>query len=550
MKINEFIEASDFQIIERGESYYHSGYVLSLSKKGNMFISNVEGSNYDPYKVKIILNDNEEITHYNCNCPYNYGPVCKHVIAVLLAILNNDFKEMKIHELKDTNKTSSIDQSRKLLERASKEELSSFLSEQLKDNNLRYEFLKFFNESFEYLFEEIKYQISCLIVNEYNNDDLDEIISKIEYLIEEFKEKLDKTNYEDIFNYSFEIFLESILLFEKFYYYDGLYDFHDIIDNSFEILEETIVLFKKYADKNSKNRALETLVRKGNLFNFHNHDMSKWDILNFAIEFVDKDNRNYFLNEIKYDESEILDFKLIEESLILKFDGEEELQKFRMNNIDLDYYREIIISQAIDNQNFELAEKLVLEKIEIEENYQVLKKWNYLLFNIYKKSNFTDKQMEIANNLLKKGHHEYFYILKDFYINNNTWDEKREDLLKIAQKNLFTNDYLNILESEEEWDKLLKAIEKNNMFIFDFIPNLIKYRFKEINQLIEFYILEKAQFADTRHKYRKLCNEIQKVNDFDLKDLSFKMIDDIKNSFPNKPALNQELDFLKMKLNR
>jgi hypothetical protein len=46
----------------------------------------VEGS--DLYTVEIKLN-NGEIVSWECDCPYDYGDICKHVVAVLLYIRDN-----------------------------------------------------------------------------------------------------------------------------------------------------------------------------------------------------------------------------------------------------------------------------------------------------------------------------------------------------------------------------------------------------------------------------------------------------------------------------
>ena len=68
----------------RGESYYREGAVLSLVQRGNMVQAEVEGSQYEPYRVQVTF-DEGGVTGATCNCPYDWGGWCKHIVAVLLA---------------------------------------------------------------------------------------------------------------------------------------------------------------------------------------------------------------------------------------------------------------------------------------------------------------------------------------------------------------------------------------------------------------------------------------------------------------------------------
>jgi hypothetical protein len=77
------------QSFSRGKSYYQRGEVSSVVQKGNTFIGEVSGS--DTYRIKIIV-DSNGITS-TCSCPYDWGGICKHVVAVGLAIADGDFKK-------------------------------------------------------------------------------------------------------------------------------------------------------------------------------------------------------------------------------------------------------------------------------------------------------------------------------------------------------------------------------------------------------------------------------------------------------------------------
>jgi uncharacterized Zn finger protein len=72
------------QSFDRGYSYYWDGAVISLVQRGNVVQAEVEGSQYEPYRVRITF-DEGGVTWATCSCPYDWGGWCKHTVAVLLA---------------------------------------------------------------------------------------------------------------------------------------------------------------------------------------------------------------------------------------------------------------------------------------------------------------------------------------------------------------------------------------------------------------------------------------------------------------------------------
>ncbi len=71
-------------ILQRGKQYYQNQAVVSLEEKGeNTWQAEVEGS--QTYQVELTLKNNNEITDYFCDCPYD-GDTCKHTVAVFFAL--------------------------------------------------------------------------------------------------------------------------------------------------------------------------------------------------------------------------------------------------------------------------------------------------------------------------------------------------------------------------------------------------------------------------------------------------------------------------------
>lgn len=77
-------ELASAQIIRRGVTYFRENRVTDLVCEDRRIRALVEGSNPDvPYSVEIHLDSDNEL-NFDCTCPFDWEPVCKHAVAVLL----------------------------------------------------------------------------------------------------------------------------------------------------------------------------------------------------------------------------------------------------------------------------------------------------------------------------------------------------------------------------------------------------------------------------------------------------------------------------------
>ncbi|MBU0978571.1 MAG: SWIM zinc finger family protein [Patescibacteria group bacterium] len=94
--LQNFESAIDPQILSRGKSYYRKGAVVKLEQDGESWHAMVVGN--DEYTVDVAV-DQGEIVDYNCTCPYDFGPLCKHEVAVFYA-MRDGFKQIKTKKVK------------------------------------------------------------------------------------------------------------------------------------------------------------------------------------------------------------------------------------------------------------------------------------------------------------------------------------------------------------------------------------------------------------------------------------------------------------------
>jgi len=92
--IEKLKELSTERSFERGVDYYEGGYVNDPIKFGNTILADVLGNSSPYYEVEInIKNPSQNF----CSCPYDYGGICKHRIALALKWIHeqDSFEEKK-----------------------------------------------------------------------------------------------------------------------------------------------------------------------------------------------------------------------------------------------------------------------------------------------------------------------------------------------------------------------------------------------------------------------------------------------------------------------
>lgn len=75
------------KVFERGRDYWAEGAISETSRQGMTLSCQCQGSDPEPYGVRVSL-DSKGVTDADCDCPYEYEGVCKHIVALLLAYIH------------------------------------------------------------------------------------------------------------------------------------------------------------------------------------------------------------------------------------------------------------------------------------------------------------------------------------------------------------------------------------------------------------------------------------------------------------------------------
>lgn len=86
--LSQFEQYIDETILKRGLTYFRKGYVSEPEVMAHgVYKAIVTGS--EDYTVSLTVH-NGMVTEHVCTCPYDMGPVCKHVAAVLFYLQQDE----------------------------------------------------------------------------------------------------------------------------------------------------------------------------------------------------------------------------------------------------------------------------------------------------------------------------------------------------------------------------------------------------------------------------------------------------------------------------
>jgi len=135
MNYKDFEQHISETILSRGKDYFDAGAVEDLIKEDGHWFANVHGTEIYEVAVKGI----RSIKEWDCDCPYDRGPICKHVVAVLYAVQAESVKAKSSKPKKAKNQVDEI------FKNAQPEDLLKFFKKNLRyHKDLKQKFLSEF----------------------------------------------------------------------------------------------------------------------------------------------------------------------------------------------------------------------------------------------------------------------------------------------------------------------------------------------------------------------------------------------------------------------
>ena len=568
MNFKNFGKNIDPQILERGYNYFKNGNVISVDEADTgLWEAEVEGT--ELYNVTI-RTDEYDIKDWDCDCPYDMGPVCKHITAVLYAIaefmeIENDKPEERKND-KHNSKNNNKNKIEKILNQVTKEELQSFILDLFKkEKNLRNSFIAYFadliDEDSNEKYKMIIHNLFKASTDRYGFIDYRKTRKLVESL-SDISSKADKIftggNIPESISICKTLIEEIPLLINNADDGDG---------GLSSVLEEAFDILSRIADKAPPMLKDELFVyctdeyQKGK---YHNYDIDD-RFLNLIPELVTTEEQEKIFFELTDKQIEIeknkeySDFNIVR-LICAKLDYlkrnnlNKEVKKLLEQNIVYPEFRSIVVNGEIKKRNYEKAKELCLEGIKISENKHhrgTTSEWQQKILEIAGlKNNITDvrKWSEIlffSSNFDMK----YFKKLKSTY-SKIEWPDECEIIIEKLKKNNIKGIYSSagalaeIFIEENNTERLLKLVQINptNIRFIDEYAKYLKDKYPE--ETISLYveaIISHAKITDVKIYYEvvKYMKNLSEVKGSEMK--LRKLINYFKGFYRNRRKMMELL---------
>lgn len=561
--LNQFEQYIDETILKRGLQYFKKGHVHEPEEiSPGVYEAIVEGT--EDYNVRLTIK-NGIITEHVCDCPYDFGPVCKHVAAVIFYLvqdeleLNNKTKKAKTKQTSKPAKQKTVaEQVDELLEKATHDKLKQFVREQASQNaSFRNLFLSSFvqhnsNESKELYVKQVKAILKAASDRHGFIDwSASRLVGKaVDNLLESARKQIDNCNYRSavfICTAVMEQMTEALQ-----YADDSNGEIGGRVDAAYEMLYNIAL--------EQSSEEIRKLIIEYCFTSLDKQIYSGWDwhtdILHLAALLLktEEETERIFkqIDKTQRSDYEREEAQSIKYEILLKTKGENAAEKYLEQNITNPKLRRKAIQKALEKRDFEKAASLAEDGVryDLKDSPGLVVEWYDWLLKIAQAQNDSEKIIEYARLLFIdnfRNEQDYYSIMKQ-QVKPEEWNSFVEAIIKDIKTSKRRYDDISLIASifikEGWWDRLLELVKKSPSL--NTIDRYEKYLSKNYSKdLIELYangILNYMENSMGREHYQNACRYIRKVIKMGGKDKANEIVSYLRSEYPQRRALIEELN--------
>jgi hypothetical protein len=544
MKLVDFKDNIQPKILDRGRDYYQEGRVsYPITPCENEYIFTIEGSDY--YEVYIQLSHEGDILDSGCDCPYDYGPICKHQAAAFFELE----KFVKVNAKKGKPLKQDLDE---ILQTVSKDELIKIIKQHVSQNpKLKQSLvLRYGQIESEQILEDTK-KIIKSIVNKYKGR-----TRFIEYrhsfdFANELEGILEQAN--SINDKVLAVKVALLLFTETIKSLDFTDDSGGVLGS---ILRDCIAFIDYTITENHVNEVDDKLFSLI-LLESNNPVLKEWvefrvDLIEISLGLIDDNKRrtqliDYIENLLYELDGESFYKEMLYQVLLKifkKYDSDNKSLEFIKSNLQFSSFREKLIEKLTEQGDFYEIIKLCLEGERKDEKFLgLISKWKNLRYDAYKNLGLKEEQRNLARELLFKGEFYYYNELKSLF--SYEWDNYYSKLIKDLklEKGWKAEDiFVKIIVLEKDYDELLNYVSEHPMQIEQYAQLLSKKYKYEVVELYLNFLRKISQNSIDRRQYKVVCKSIKKFRKIADEEITNTLISELKEANKRRPAFIDELN--------
>ena len=572
--LSNFESVIDHALVKRGRRYWQHGLVQNLEEiEDGKWTAQVEGTQV--YEVRISISD-DAVTDYNCTCPYDLGPVCKHEVAMLYAIqerlsgvatTNKEEQETTIGSKRRRAKTGKqkprtvakkVDE---VLEKMSQEEIIDLVrSHALRNREFRVILLaqvtlRSGGDSKSAYRELIKESLRSGMDRHGFIDywSTRRAVRGAEELLNKAVKLVESGNPEQAIPI-FQAVIEELVPALQFAD-DSNGDIGGAIDWAFDEFYKCI---EKIQDPIMRKDLFDYYLTEANRKQYEGWDW-KWDFLRMASALISsgEQEKELFakLDKIsqagqsseffdRYNQEQAAQIKL---EVIRKRGRENDINQFINDNLHHTSIRCLAIEQAFSNKDFSRVIELAKQGIEQDTERQypgLVNEWfNWLLKVAEKEENVEDIREYARLLFFETCNFEYYEKLKKTHSKSN-WPDQVEKLLGHLQQRASFSTLAEIFIREKEWQKLLDLVRGQTSFrtLETYHKYLAPHFPKELVEMYEKTSKELLAQSMGRAAYQDVCQMLRRMKKLGASDRVRQLIKEFSEQYKKRRALLEELE--------
>lgn len=570
MKLADFEQQVDRTILQRGMHYYQSGAIDSLEEMtSGLWHAEVSGT--DDYLVRVQMNG-DVISSSSCSCPYDWGAVCKHEVAVYYELRDELEKHQGTTAGRGIKRRKTVqEQVRDILDHLSEKEAKAYLEERLlADSSLRERFLIRFSHFLGQTTDPEKYKkVVDKLIQSYSYRgyieyrDVSELMGLLHELLIQ-AEKIVQQNPQ-----------ESLLVAQAVYeVLPELAESMDDSDGETSMLaadaSEVLQLYLEQVSDAERETFFEWL--KKILLDDRYSDYGYDDVLNDLFNEFVEENPEYG-ERFRQERLAMLDtliakssgyrheFLLREKVGLLSDSGIEEEKKAAdaliRKNVHYSFFREMLVKESLQQKDYKGATTLLLKGIKLAERkgqWGDVKKWREYLLEVAQSTAQSEEIIRLTKELFLSSHHElkYYRILKAHVPD---WPAVYEELLLALHDN--PTALATIFYEEKQYEDLLALIQQvteekvksvyygtsSDLYLVHYYKDALAQRYPA--ELFDLYqkVVNKIAQGTGRRIYQEVVSELKEM--CKLKGgrrRAESMVASFRVRYKNRPAMQEILN--------
>ena len=549
VNIQDVLNVADERIIARGQEYHEDGMVVEWHHSSATTIeASVQGSEDDPYTVEIKTDGHGRITDCFCDCPYDYGDICKHIVAVLLALEDSEAEDGS-----QSASATSRPSARQVLEKLTEAQMRDFLRQQIaSDKQLAKALCDHFVEPDAA--QELAYVRSAMRKLRQEADHAwgnwhltQQLYDKLEEQAARAHLRLSQGHCLLAARIALEVLHTGFDMIEAI---DDGSDFHIVINDMVDVLCEAAD--DNAADYSPMLKLLETAVERCAEWV---HEDAVEQLLEAIPRLLPEDGRKHLHSLIRKMEQDRLGvspdrMQRLEARIIERFDGTEAADAYRLSHLENDSFCTMAIEQAMGMHQFQHAAEYCRMRLDASEYKHQKLHWLQLLLRVYQEAHDAEGQLQTLSELTLIQPSAYFESLRQLHIQRGDWQTVWPSLREQLKTEVPPQEYMSILHKEQQWPLLMEEVSRRPEQITAYGSALIHYDQQRTIALYEAMILQRARSATQRSMYAHVCDGIRSLYKAGGGDKALELIARLQNEHKRKPAFQDELNRLLAQIQR